>query len=210
MTDLMNVGGGLGTAIFGLGAVGLLVMLGLGGLALMKRRVPLAALVLVPVLVCAVGSLGAWFSASGSLGTISNTDPTQIVATASQGAYDAIQVDWLSRWVAAFLFGVGAWAAGLGAFMAGPWARFTPMAAIGSAILTLAGAGVIGAYGNQFGIENTPLIALLLFSGFGVAFSSLRRALYEDSHRVAAMRFASAMCMLLAISYGSRAVVQEV
>ncbi len=210
MSDLFSMGGGLGTTILGLGAVGLLVMLALGGLALTRRRIPLAAFVVAPLFVCAVGAIAALFSAGSSLSTLSNTAPDQIVAAASQGAYDALQTDWFSRWVGAFLFGVGAWAAGIGAFFAGPWARWTPVAAIAAGVLTLVGAGTISAYANNYGIDGSTLIALLVFSGFGVAFAALRRAEYEEAHRVASMRFASAMCMLLAMSYGSRAVTQGV
>ena len=212
MSDLGSIGGGLGMVILGLGVLGLVVMLGLGGVALTRRRVPLAALVLVPVGICGVGAIGAWFSAYTSLAGLENAAADTLVESASLGAFEAIRTDWFSRWVAAFLFGVGAWAAGIGAFFAGPWPRWTPMSAVGAALLTLVGAGTISAFAGQYSlnVNVTPLIALLLFSGFGVAFAGLRRAMYEDAHRVAAMRFASAMCMLLAISYGSRALTQEV
>ncbi len=206
MSDLTSAGGSLSIVVLALGALGLVVMLGLAGVALTKRRVPLTALVIVPVMICGVGALGAWSTAGGALGDLALVDADEIVFTAKAGVFDALSADVFSRWVAAFLFGVGSWAAALGAFMAGPDTRMTPIAAGGSAILTLLGAGIVAYYAAAYGIASvTPMIALILFSGFGVAFSALRRALYEDAHRVAGMRFASAMCMLLAISYGSRA-----
>ncbi|HHO49325.1 MAG TPA: hypothetical protein ENK18_00250 [Deltaproteobacteria bacterium] len=209
MSDLTSAGGSLSIILLGLGGLGLVVMLGLAAIAFAKRRVPLTLLVAVPLLTCAVGAIGAWSNAGTALGEISAAAPQDIVSLATVGMYDALAADWFSRWVAAFLFGVGAWVAGLGAFFAGPEGRLTPIAAASSAGLTLLGAGVLAIYSIRYAIPSgTLLIGLLLFSGLGVAFSALRRAMYEHAHRVAGMRFASAMCMLLAISYGSRAMTQ--
>ncbi len=208
MSDLMSAGGSFGMVVLGLGGIGLLVTLALAGLAFAKRRVPLTLLVLFPILTCIVGAVGAWLSANGTLGAIAAQDPDSIVAFTADGLYDALAADYLSRWVGAFLFGAGAWVGGLGAFFAGPEGRMTPVAAAAAALSTLMGAIVVGAYSAWFGIAGgTVLVALILFSGLGVTLASTKRALYEHAQRVAGMRFASAMCMLLAVSYGGRALL---
>jgi len=208
MSDLMSAGGAFSTMVLGLALVGLLVAVLLAGAAFMKRRVPLTLLVIFPVATCAVGAIGALMSADQTLATVGSVDANAIVGTAQVGFQDALSSDWFSRWVGAFLFGVGTWAAAVGAFFAGPESRATPFAAGSAAVLTVVAALTVAGYSAYFGLTGgTLMIALFLFAGFGVAFASVKRAMYEHAHRVAGMRFAAAMCMVLAISYGGRALV---
>lgn len=63
MTDLIAAGGSLSYAVLGLGVAGAVVAIGLGGLGFRQRRVPLAAFVLLPILVVLVGAVGALMNA---------------------------------------------------------------------------------------------------------------------------------------------------
>lgn len=211
MSDLSSAGGGLAFVFLALGGIGLLAILGLGGLAATKRRVPLAAFALIPLLLAGVGALGSFYQASTALTVIGAASPDDIVNQALNGLFLAQSADSFSRWVVAFLFGVGAWAAGLGAFVAGPHARFTPWASFWAVVFTLAGCSLLMYITTEYDLEGgVTLVALLGFSGTGVAFAALRRAEYEHAHRVAGMRFTSAMSMLLGMSYASRAYAEDI
>jgi hypothetical protein len=211
MSEILNNGGPMAMAVLGLGGVGALVALVLGGLSFTKRRVPLAAFAIMPILVCAVGAIGAWSSAGTVFTAIESADPNTLNDVAMQGLWTALTVDWLSRWVAAFLLVLCAWCAGIGATIAvGPAAetRLTPFAAAFAAITSVVGAGGLAAYGLGKGLAlEAQLVAAVVFlGGLGVAFSSARRAVYEHAYRVAGMRFTSAACFVLAVMYGGRAV----
>ncbi|MEN0068052.1 MAG: hypothetical protein AAGA48_38335 [Myxococcota bacterium] len=209
MSDLSN--DGINVVFLGLGGLGLLVVLALGGVAATKRRIPLSAFALVPLLVAGAGALASFYYANTALNVIGAAAPDEIVSRALDGLMQAQDADADSRWVTALLFGFAAWAAGLGAFMAGPHARLTPWATIWSVVLTLAGCSLVTYLSGEWGLSNGLwLVGLLGFSGFGVAFAALRRAEYEEAHRVAGMRFTSAMCMLLGMSYASRAATEDV
>src|SRR5690349_7829066 len=63
MSAALAASGAFGYVILALGVVGILVNLAMAGLALSKRRVPLAALVAAPLLALAVGAFGTWLDA---------------------------------------------------------------------------------------------------------------------------------------------------
>jgi hypothetical protein len=195
--------------VLGLGGLALLMILAGGGIALTKRRVPLFYWVLGPLMVAGVSALGAWSAAGGYMGDIGAAAADAIVQTAAQGLYDSLAIEWFGRWVAALLFGVAAWAAAVGAFMAGPEGRFTPFAAGSTAILAVVGAAVTFGYATYTGVAGMqPLMlsGLILVGGLGVAISALKRAVYEHAERVASMRFVSGICLILGVSYAGRAV----
>ncbi len=195
--------------VLGLGGLALLMILAGGGIALTKRRVPLFFWVLGPLMVAGVSALGAWSAAGGYMGDIGGAAADAIVEVAEQGLYDSLAIEWFGRWVAALLFGAAAWAAALGAFMAGPEGRFTPIAAGSTAILAVVGAAVTFGYATYAGIagmEPLMLAGLILVGGMGVAIAALKRAVYEHAERVAAMRFVSGICLILGVSYAGRAV----
>ena len=78
----------------------------------------------------------------------------------------------------------------------------------GSLILMLVGSGVLLGLGNYYEIAAAvPMVALLVFGGAGVLLGALKRAVYEHATRVAGMRFTSAVCLVLAVSYAGKAVV---
>ena len=208
MSDVLNAGGSLSFVVLGLGALALLLILAGGGLAATKRRVPLFYWVIGPLFVAGVASLGAWSAAGGYMSTIGGAEAASVVETASRGLYDSLAIEWFGRWVAALLFGVAAWAAAAGAFMAGPEGRMTPIAAGVTALLSIIGAAVIFGYAGYHGVggmEALMLAGLVLVGGFGVAFGALKRALYEHAERVASMRFVSGVSLILGVSYGGRA-----
>ena len=194
--------------VMALGVVGLLMTLIGAGLAAMKRRVPLFFWVLGPLLVAGVSALGAWGAAGGYLGELTAASADTMVDTAARGLFDSLAIEWFGRWVAAGLFGAAAWAAALGAFMAGPEGKFTPVAAALTALASIVGASIIFVYSAYYGIagmQPLALAALTGIGGLGVAFAALKRALYEHAERVASMRFVSGVCLILSVSYGGRA-----
>jgi len=211
MSEILEAGGMMATVVMGLGVLGALIALALGGLAFTKRRVPLAAFAFMPLLVCMVGAIGAWSGAGTVFAALESADADSLNEMAMAGLWQSLTVDWLSRWVAAFLLVLSAWCAGIGATIAvGPASesRLTPFSAAFVALTSIASAGGLAAYGLGKGLamEAYLLAAVVLFGGLGVAFSSTRRALYEHSFRVAGMRFTSAACFVLAVVYGGRAV----
>ncbi len=211
MTDLIAAGGSLSYAVLGLGALGALVALALGGIGFRKKRVPLVFFVAVPMLVVLIGAVGAWMNAGSVYDAIAAAEPDAIPGVAMAGLWDALSIDVLSRWIAAFVFALCAWGASLGALAAGDDTQRTLVSGVLAAVVTLGGALLIAGYGIYTGVGGsaTVLAALFVFAGLGVAAGSFKRALDEQAHRVAGMRFASSICMLLAISYGSRALVMN-
>ncbi|MEZ4321976.1 MAG: hypothetical protein R3F61_31180 [Myxococcota bacterium] len=211
MSEILEAGGTMAMIVMALGGLGALVTLALAGLAFTKRRVPLAAFALMPILVCAVGAIGAWSGAGSVFADLANADGDVINATAMSGLWQSLTVDWLSRWVAAFLLVLCSWCAGIGATIAvGPSeeARLTPFSAAFAGITSIIGSIGLAAYGlgNYLGLEAYLVAGVVLLGGLGVAFSSVRRSMYEHAFRVAGMRFTSAACFVLAVMYGGRAV----
>jgi len=208
MSEVLSAGGSLSVVVLGLGGLALLFILAGGALAATKRRVPLFFWVLGPLLVAGVSALGAWSAAGGYMSDIAAAEASAMVEVASRGLYDSLAIEWFGRWVAALLFGAAAWAAAVGAFMAGPEGRMTPIAAGVTALLSIIGAAVISGYAGYHGVggmEALVLAGLVLVGGFGVAIGALKRALYEHAERVASMRFVSGVCLILGVSYGGRA-----
>jgi hypothetical protein len=208
MSDIMNAGGSLSMLVLGLGVIAMVMILGGAGLAAAKRRVPLFYWVCGPLLVAGVSALGAWFAAGGYMSEIGGASAETIVEVASRGLFDSLAIEWFGRWVAAFLFAAASWAAAVGSFMAGPEGKYTPVASGLTAAISVLASLIILAYAQFYGIEGgQPLVlaGLTLFGGFGVAFAALKRALYEHAERVASMRFVSGICLILAVSYGGRA-----
>ncbi len=208
MSDIMSAGGSFSVVVLGLGALGAVVILALAGMAFAKRRVPLTFLVALPICTAAIGAVGAWMNAGTTLASLGALEPSMIPNAASIGLFDALAADWFSRWVAAYLFAAGAWAAALGAFFAGPESRMTPIASGLAALLTVMCAGVLVLFAFTKGLAFSsimPLVTLVLISGFAVVVAALKRAVFEQAERVAGMRFASGICMLLAVIYGGRA-----
>jgi hypothetical protein len=208
MSDLMSAGGAMSTVILGLTGLGALLTLAFAGITLTKRRVPLVAWVLVPALVCTVGALAAWSTAGGVLTAIGSAEADAVVTTAWSGLFESMGIDYMSRWMASFLFIAATWGAAAGATIAtGTEYRFTPFAAATSALLTLLGAGTMVWYASMSGAggDTMLLVTVLAIGGLGVAFGAVRRAIYEESNRVAAMRFVASACMVLGVVYGTSA-----
>lgn len=211
MSEILEAGGSMAMIVLALGALGALVTVGLGAVSFLQRRVPLAAWVFLPILVCIVGAIGAWSGAGSIFTSLEAADADTMNQTAMAGLWQSLTIDWFARWVAAFLLVLASWATGIGATIAsGPAdeTRLTPVAAAFSALTAVIGAAGLAIYGLGYGLalEAQLLAATVLFGGLGVAFSSTRRALYEHAYRVAGLRFTSAACMVLAVMYGGKAV----
>ncbi|NCG21202.1 MAG: hypothetical protein GWP91_19500 [Rhodobacterales bacterium] len=211
MSDLISAGGSLSLVVLGLGAVAAVAALAMGGMAFTKRRIPLAAWVLLPMLTVIVGALGAWQASAEVYTSIAAAEPAMIGQTAMDGLNGVLAIDTLSRWVAAFVFALCTWAASAGAFAAGDDTERTMGSGGLAALVTGVGAIVVGVVGARAGVgaDATILAGLMVFAGFGVSFGSFKRALDEQGPRVAGMRFVSSVCMLLAVSYGSKALVMS-
>lgn len=208
MTDLMSAAGAFTPIILGITGLGALLVLAFAGVAAIKRRVPVIAFAFVPFLLLLAGSFGVWSGSGVALLELSTVAPAD-VAPGAFGHYDAILgIDYAARWFAAFLLAAGCWAAALGsAIGAGPEARWTPVAAIFAALISLGGAAGLAGYAGYLGLTGDPtlLAAVLGFGGLGVAVGATRRAILRDATRVAAMRFASVVCLVLAVSYAGSA-----
>ncbi|MEM6929863.1 MAG: hypothetical protein AAF602_23200, partial [Myxococcota bacterium] len=89
--------------------------------------------------------------------------------------------------------------------------RLTPWASVWAVVFTLAGCSLVYYVADEYSLaQGTWLVALLGYSGLGVAFAALRRAEYEEAHRVAGMRFTAAMSALLGMSYATRAATEDI
>ncbi|MCB9670225.1 MAG: hypothetical protein H6736_22960 [Alphaproteobacteria bacterium] len=211
MSEVLEAAGSMGMMVVALGGLGVLVAIGLAALSITKRRVPLAAWVLIPFLITVIGAFGAWSNAGSVLGQIPGLDAGVLNETALAGLWQSVTIDWLSRWVAAGVLIVCTWAAGAGATVAAGTAdetALTPVSAGTAAVGAILGAIALGVYGvsNSLATEAYLLAGVVLVGGLGVAFASVRRALYESCYRVAGMRFTAAACFVIATFFASRAV----
>jgi len=207
MSSLMNAGGALSIVVLAVGALGLIVTLGLAGLSYTKRRVPLVLWAALPLLCVAVGALGAWNGAGGVYESLQGLEAGDVPSAAMAGVWESLTIDWFSRWVAAFLFAAAAWGASVGAFAAGDDTQWTPISGVFAALSAVVGGLAVMIYGIQAGAgtEGTTMGVLIIFAGLGVAMGSFRRALDEQAERVAGMRFASSVCMFMGVSFGAGA-----
>ncbi|MBN2797519.1 MAG: hypothetical protein JXX28_00065 [Deltaproteobacteria bacterium] len=163
---------------------------------------------LLPMLVAALGAIGTWLGAGAAVEAMLSASADQRMVSALSGMISALQPDLLSRWVGAFLFIAIAWGAGLAAALgAGAERRWTIGASVISGIVTLISTGALVAYWSSNGQGGAGYLfaGMLLVGGIGVAVGSVRRALEEDTHRVAAFRFTSGIALMMAISYGGHA-----
>lgn len=210
MSEIIESAGSMGMMVVALGGLGVVVALGLAGLGFTKRRVPLAAWVLIPFLICVIGAFGAWSNAGSVLASLPSAEAQVLNSQALAGLWQSVTIDWLSRWVAAGVLVACTWAAGVGATLAAGTkdeTSLTPVSAGLAAVSSILGAIALGVYGvsNHLTTEAYSVAGLVLVGGLGVAFASSRRALYEQAFRVAGMRFTAAACFVIAVWFGSRA-----
>lgn len=204
MSAALAASGAFGYVILALGALGILLNLAMAGLAVTKRRVPLAALVAPPLLALAVGALGSWITAGGYWEQVDALTGTEMARKAFEGSYEALWADWLARWVASIALAVGVWAAAAGSLVPGEEGKFTPVSAAMVVVTTLVGCGVSSWYALTHG-GGMSVVGMLAFVGFGVALASTRRATDEQMFRLAGMRFSAGVCAVLAVWHAGRA-----
>src|SRR5262245_30326054 len=100
MSAALAASGAFGYVILALGALGILVNLAMAGFAFTKRRVPLAALVVAPLLALSVGAFGTWITAGEYWAMVDGATGTEAARIAFEGSYQSMWADWLARWVA--------------------------------------------------------------------------------------------------------------
>lgn len=206
MSEALAASGAFGYIVLALGAIGILVNLGLAGLAFTKKRIPLTAIVAAPMLALAMGGLGTWLYAGSVWSAIESATGSEVTNLAFDGSYQAMWTEWLARWSAAVALAVGAWAAAVGSLVPGEEGRMTPGAAAGVLFTTLVGAAIGSWWAIAHGVGGLALVALFVFAGLGVALSATRRATDEQMFRVAGMRFTAGLSAVLAVWNGFRAV----
>src|SRR5687767_4121800 len=118
MSEALQAGGGLAYVVLLLGVVGIGLALAMAAMAATKRRVPLTALVAVPMFTLAIGAIAAWLQAGAAVDAIGSVEGAQVSAIAMNGMWESVNVDWLARWMAALALIAGAWAAALGPLLA--------------------------------------------------------------------------------------------
>ena len=208
--DVLATGGPVMYVVAGLGVLGLLVALGLTGMGISRKRIPLAIWLLIPLLGLSVGAIGAWMGAGSALSGLDAVSSLDLPMTAKQGYAQALLPDWLGRWVGATLMAVAAWGAGLGAALRSDEdTRTTLFSCFMAVVCSIGFSSGCAAYTwmNQLGTSGYALAALLAFGGFGVAVGSFRRHLHDHAFRIAGMRFASGLSLIFAMSWASKALV---
>ena len=201
--DLMNAAGSSQTLLLGLVAVGALVVLAGAAMALKRRRFPLTALTAFPLSLCIAGAVAAGASADSALVTMGSMPATDVVNSAFESLVVSLKIDYAARWFAAFLLAGGVWAGAIGSGVAAGKDSLPTFRAAGvTGVLTLAGAGALFAYGDSQGFVSPDLSRLLIVlcvGGLGVSFASSKRAIYEETLRVAGMRFVACMSFMLSV-----------
>lgn len=207
MTDALSTGGSMATAVTGLAGLGAIVAIVLGVLGLKRRRIPLFAFALLPMALLAAGAMGAWSNAGDVAASLESADPNAVAALAMEGHWNALGVDLASRWAAAFVLALSALCASLGAIAAGDDTRSTPISGGMTVLATIVGAGALVAYASMAGLgsEGMYLAGVVGLGGLGVAAGAFKRALDEESTRVAGMRFTAVALMCIGVFYGVRA-----
>lgn len=208
MSGIFSAGGMWGTVLLALCGLGVLLSLGLGGMAAMGRRVPFSAFAFVPLATIAVGAIATWAAAGDAFEAMRAAAATDIHKVALDGVFTSQAVDSTSRWAASLALVAGVWGAALGALVAtGSDARLTPGAAAGAAVTTVIGTVLVGWYGGKHGLggPGTFLAVIYFLGGLGVTAAALRRAGDEQMWRVAAARFSASALFVLAIFHAARA-----
>jgi len=211
MSEALASAGPIGYLVLVGALVGLIVCAVAGAYAMRRRRVPLALLMLVPMILLGLGSLSSWSALNAAHETAASAEPTMIPVVAITSAWAGLAVDWVARWGASVVLCVAVWAAAVGSFLApGQDPRRTPIAAAGAAAVAIGGAIGVAVYGLAFkdtvGPPTCSLVALLVIGGLGVAVAAFRRAADDDMNRVAAMRFVASVCYFFSILHAARAV----
>ena len=127
----------------------------------------------------------------------------EVVTAAFDSLTVSLKIDYAARWLASFLLAGAVWAGAIGSGLAAGKDSLPTWRAAGvTAVLTLAGAGALFAYGDAKGFSSpdlTRLMAVICIGGLGVSFASTKRAVYEEALRVAGMRFVASMSFMLSV-----------
>lgn len=185
------------------------VSVGLGGVALSGRRIPISAFLLLPFCVVAVGAVGSAIAASNALGElVASTPAAQFRIDALARSAAAAEPDVVSRWAAAVAFVIAAWGSGLGSTISAredyKWTiEQSVLAGVTGLIATFVTLGLSVWWG--VGLSGVAFAVVVLLATAGVAAGSVRRTFFEDAPRVACLRFGAAVAAILAIGYAGSA-----
>ncbi len=208
MSDVMSAAGSWSALLLGLGGLGGLVVLALAGMAMGKRRIPLVALALLPILTLILGALATWAAAGDAFEAMRAATPGEMHDLALNGVFNSQAVDALSRWAAAFVLALACWVCAVASgIAAGSDAKMTPVAALSTGAITLVGTGALAWYtgANGLGSQGGALVGVFLIGGLGVSASALRRATDEEMFRVAAARLVGAFSFVIGVFHAARA-----
>lgn len=192
----------MSSLIFILAGLGALVCLGMLGLGLMGRRVPVLGYVGVPLLVLIVASAASMSAGGSALAGLASADVTQLDIIANRGLMDALSTAASGRLAAAGVLVLATWCAAIPAVVrSGKDWGWTIVDAVFAVILILGGLIATFILSTKWGAAGhmTFVLAVFALGGFGVVVASLRRGLFDDAERVAALRFAAGVAFLGAV-----------
>lgn len=206
---MFEVAGSYGPILLGLGGLGGLMAVVFAVIGILGKRVPLFAWVLMPAVITLVGAFAS-YSATGTAEAALAGGGVDTGALSSIGLAEAYGPRWLAHWAVAALSVFSIWCAALSALIKpGGETRSTPfVAVVVFLIAALSPAGTLFfAMSKGMGTEATAMIGLLAVGGVGCALIAFRRALHEAAYRVASLRFAAGVLMIIAAAHGVRALV---
>jgi hypothetical protein len=192
----------MSSLILPLAGLAALVCLGMLGLGILGKRVPVLGYVGLPLLVLILTSVATRGIGDAALAGLEAGDISQLDMLANTGLRDALAAAASGRMAAAGVLVLATWCAAVPAIVrSGKDWGWTFVDAVFAVILIVAGSVALVVLGNQWGAaaQITPVLGVLVAGGFGIVVASLRRGLFEDAERVAALRFAAGVAFLGAI-----------
>lgn len=172
------------------------------GLGILGKRVPVLGYVGLPLLVLIVTSMATRGIGGAALAGLEAGDISQLDMLANTGLRDALEAAASGRMAAAGVLVLATWCAAVPAIVrSGKDWGWTFADAVFAVILIVGGSVALLVLGGQWGAASqvTPVLGTLVAGGLGIVVASLRRGLFEDAERVAALRFAAGVAFLGAI-----------
>ncbi|MCO4744312.1 MAG: hypothetical protein KC912_05950 [Proteobacteria bacterium] len=192
----------MSSLILVLGAIGALACFAMLGLGIMGRRVPVLGYVGAPLLVLIIASVATMSSAGGTIASLEAADITQLHLVANGGLKDALATNASGRLWASAVLVLAVWCAAIPAVIkSGRDWGWTVVDAVFAIILLIGGAVATLVLGTKWGVASQmmPVLGVMGVGGVGVAVASLRRGLFEDAERVAALRFTAGIAFIAAV-----------
>ncbi|TNE87104.1 MAG: hypothetical protein EP330_19215 [Deltaproteobacteria bacterium] len=192
----------MSSLIIPLAGLGALACLGMLGLGILGKRVPVIGYVGLPLLVLILTSLAVRGVGASTLTGLEAGDITQLDMLANSGLRDALATAASGRMAAAGVLVLATWCAAIPAIVrSGKDWGWTFVDAVFAVILIIGASVAVLVLGSQWGAagQMTPVLGVVVVGGFGIVVASLRRGLFDDAERVAALRFAAGVAFLGAV-----------